>query len=124
MLTILLLAALVQGPSQPSQAELEAAILAHQTMLFTHPRMCPPGTRNCPKGPKRITVTQFACDGHGRDQKGEAFLVCRTSFRFVGGAFAHVRTPVECVPLRWSAAAAAWRVALIPEKDQCGTPDP
>jgi hypothetical protein len=123
MLT-LLIAMLAQDPAQPSQAELEAAILAHERMLFASPVICPPGARNCPKPPSRVTVTQFACDATGVDHKGEPFLVCRTSYRFSGGEFHGVRANMMCVPVRWvtgTADAPRWRVAIVRKQDECGT---
>lgn len=123
MLTTLLIAMLAQTPAQPTQAELEAAILAHNKMLFARPALCPPGSRNCPKPPSRVVVTQFACDATGVDHKGQPFLVCRTSYRLVGGIFTGVRANMECVPVRWvtgTADAPAWRVVLVRKEDECG----
>lgn len=125
MLTTLLIAAFAQTPDAPSQAELEAAILANYRMLFAQPALCPPGARNCPKPPSRVTVTEFHCDAKGVDHKGVPFLACRTSYTLHGGEFQGVRAKLKCVPVRWvtgTADAPAWRVAIVREQDACGTP--
>ena len=112
--------------TQPSQAELEAALRAHYVRLAAHPMACRKGL-GCIKPPKAIKVRNYDCQATGTDAKGGSILFCRVTYVHKGGSLAHVKSPNECVPLRASEVTSidnggtelAWEFALIDSKGRC-----
>jgi hypothetical protein len=124
----LLSSAPIPPGSQPSQAELEAALRAHYVLVFTYPTQCRSGRApGCMKPPKAIKVRNYDCQATGTDSTGGSILFCRVSYQHKGGALAYVTYPDRCVPLRASKAASidnggtglAWEVALMEAKGRC-----
>lgn len=99
----LLASAPIPTGTQPSQAELEAALRAHYVRLAAHPMACRNGL--CLKPPKAIKVRNYDCQATGADAAGGAILFCRVTYIHKGGSLAYVKSPNECVPLRARAAA-------------------
>ncbi|MBV9932162.1 MAG: hypothetical protein JO013_14630 [Alphaproteobacteria bacterium] len=118
----LLTSAPVPPAGQPTRAEVEAALLAHQVRLAAHPLACRKGL-GCLVPPKAIEVRDYDCQTIDADAKGAPILFCRVTYIHKGGSFAHVKSPNECVPLRARDAAAtdqpAWEVALVDAKGRC-----
>ncbi|HEX6374577.1 MAG TPA: hypothetical protein VFZ91_02545 [Allosphingosinicella sp.] len=110
----------------PSQAELEAALLAYNVRLAAHPLACQKGL-GCIKPPKAIKVRDYDCQTRGTDAKGNPVLFCRVTYVHKGGSLDHVKSPNECVPLRASEMTTidddgtkiAWAVAMIDSKGRC-----
>jgi len=110
--------------TQPSQAELEAAIRAHYVVLASHPAACRKNL--CLKPPKAIKVSNYDCQATGTDPKGGAILFCRVTYVHKGGSLNTVKSPNECVPLRASGATTgnggtglAWEFAMMDSKGRC-----
>lgn len=122
----LLQSAPIPPGTQPSQAELEAALRAHYVRLAAHPLACRKGL-GCLKPPKAIKVRNYDCQATGTDSKGGPILFCRVTYIHKGGSLAHVKSPNECVPLRASEVTTidhggtglAWEVALTDSKGRC-----
>jgi len=111
---------------QPSQTELEAALLAYNVRLAAHPLACRKGL-GCIKPPKAIKVRDYDCQARGSDAKGDPILFCRVTYVHKGGSLAYVKSPNECVPLRASEMTTidddgtrlAWTVAIVDAKGRC-----
>jgi hypothetical protein len=118
--------ATIPAGTQPSQAELEAAIRAHYVRLAAHPMACRARV-GCLKPPKAIKVSNYDCQVTDTDPKGGSILYCRVTYTHKGGSLAYVKSPNECVPLRASEAIStdtgglvlAWEVALVDSKGRC-----
>ena len=115
-----------QAAAQPTQAELEAALLAYQTRILSY-LTCRPARRGCIKPPKRIKVRNYDCQASDTDADGGPILYCRVTYIHSGGSMAHVRSNDECVALRaketdstgGGAAALAWEIAPVDTKGRC-----
>lgn len=120
----LLSSAPIPPGTQPSQADLEAALLALQVQIAAHPMACRKGL-GCIKPPKAIKVRNYDCQTTGTDSKGGAILFCRVTYVHKGGSLASVKSPNECVPLRahelttLDETELVWTVALIDAKGRC-----
>jgi hypothetical protein len=122
----LLSPSLAQAPAQPTHAELEAALLAHQVRILSY-QNCRPRTRGCIKPPKRVKVRNYDCLATGTDADGGAILYCRATYSHSGGSLAGVRWTDKCVPLRAIEAIVAedgrtrlnWEIALVEAKGRC-----
>jgi hypothetical protein len=118
----LLSSAPIPPGTQPSQPELEAALLAHNVRLAAHPMACPRKSL-CLKPPKAIKVRNYDCQATGTDSNGGAILFCRVTYVHKGGSLDTVKSPNECVPLRATGATGgtglAWEFAMIDSKGRC-----
>ena len=111
---------------QPTQAELEAALLTFHTRIATHPEACR-RAGGCFKPPKAIKVRDYDCQATGTDSRGGPILYCRVTYVHKGGTLATVKSPNECVPLRSTGAdpvldgenRSAWTVALVDFEGKC-----
>ena len=124
----LLSPASIQDGAQPTQAELEAALLAHDIRIVSYPLPCRDGpVRGCLKPAKAMRVRNYDCQARGADAKGAPILFCRVSYIQKGGALANVRWRDKCVPLRARAVETddgtgtrlIWEVALIDAVGRC-----
>ncbi|HMJ93640.1 MAG TPA: hypothetical protein VK472_06040 [Allosphingosinicella sp.] len=119
------LPAQAQAAAQPSQIELEAALLAYQVRILSQ-LTCRPARRGCIKPPKRIKVRNYECQASGIDPEGGPILYCRVTYMHSGGSMAHVLSKDECVPLRQrpedpidGPPPIAWEVALVDAEGRC-----
>jgi hypothetical protein len=116
LVATLLSAASIPAGSQPDQTQLEAALLALQVRIATHPMACRKGSA-CIKPPKAIRVSDHDCQVRGTDPQGGALLYCRVTYKHKGGSLAHVKSPNECVALRENEH--GWEVALVDTRGRC-----
>ncbi|HEY5721342.1 MAG TPA: hypothetical protein VIT45_03380 [Allosphingosinicella sp.] len=113
-----------QAAAQPTHAELEATLLAHQVRILSY-LTCRPARSGCIKPPKRIKVRNFDCQASGTDAEGGPILFCRVTYIHSGGSMAHVLSKDECVPLRQrpegpiDGQPLAWEVALVDAAGRC-----
>ena len=108
-----------QAGAQPTPAEIEAALLAHQVHILSY-LTCRPARSGCIKPPKRMKVRNYDCQATGTDKDGGPVQFCRTTYIHSGGSMANVLSRDECIALRARGAeAGGWEVAMVETKGKC-----
>lgn len=114
------------APLQPTQAELEAALLALHLLAASHPDACRMAG-GCYKPPRAIRVRDFDCQATGTDAKLGPILYCRVTYVQRGGELDKAKSANECVPLRATdeetvlenGSRRVWEVAQVDREGKC-----